>query len=322
MMLVCCLGATTTMAFVSPIVRNNMKTCHHQSTVLSSSSYDKWDNLVDDEEEEYKDLFGPTEIPRDMRYELRNVQRQQKQFDAIREAGGPEVTNDVYVRQPETDVYWFVGKVACVDGVNPTECVGRQYPLIAQHAALLRPLELFLHRDATFEFYLAPGDSEMSVVYNKPDIKFEKLQFDTNDHGRPLLDVQVVLVGFAGEIYESGEEGLRTRRKDDGYALKPEIQSPGGEKTAEEYDEMMQTMKKTPPEDIAEMLQQLTDIERQTQGNELMSKIQDAGGERSAEADNDQMTQQMKNAPPEVMTEMIQQLKDIETERTGKEEEK
>merc|ERR1712176_585487 len=109
----------------------------------------------------------------------------------------------------ETDVYWFVGKIAMVDDITPTECVGRQYPLIAQHAAMLRPMELYLHRESLFEFYLAPGDSELEVAYNRPGIKFEKVVFEDDfSNVRPLIDIKVTLVGFQGEEYEKGEEGF------------------------------------------------------------------------------------------------------------------
>jgi hypothetical protein len=37
--------------------------------------------------------------------------------------------------------------------------------------------------------------------------------------------VRTVEVGFAGELYEGGEEGFRTVRTADGKAAKPEIQS-------------------------------------------------------------------------------------------------
>ena len=51
-----------------------------------------------------------------MRYIPRNVMRQNQNFVAIREAGGPSMTNDVYAREPNSSVFWFCGKVARVSG--------------------------------------------------------------------------------------------------------------------------------------------------------------------------------------------------------------
>jgi len=211
-------------AFVPPLARNKIEVYQRQSTT-SSSLYSKWDNLVDDEEEEEIASFM-AKIPPEMRYVLRNVERQKRHFLAIREAGGAEVTNDVYLRQPPTDIYWFIGKVARVDGVTPEECMGRQYPLIAQHSANLRPAELFLHQESNFEFYFAPGDSEMLVAYNEPNLKFTKIIFDDVSDELAFMKIKMTFVGFQGEEYEKGEEGFRTWRNEDGYALRPEIKSP------------------------------------------------------------------------------------------------
>lgn len=80
--------------------------CSSARLALSSS---KWDNLVDDEDE------GPP-VPPDMKYVPRNVIRQHQNFVDIREAGGEEMTNDIYVREPGSQVFWFSGKVARVSG--------------------------------------------------------------------------------------------------------------------------------------------------------------------------------------------------------------
>ena len=69
---------------------------------------------VEDDEDESK---GPPVRP-DMKYLPRNVMRQHKNFVAIREAGGKELTNDVYIREPNSEVVWFVGKVARVSDVT------------------------------------------------------------------------------------------------------------------------------------------------------------------------------------------------------------
>jgi hypothetical protein len=51
-----------------------------------------------------------------MRYIPRNVIRQNQNFVAIREAGGQEMTSDLYARDPSSSVFWFCGKVARVSG--------------------------------------------------------------------------------------------------------------------------------------------------------------------------------------------------------------
>ncbi len=77
-----------------------------------------------------------------MKYIPRNVARQHANFCDIREAGGVQMTNDVYVRDPNNpnnnknnNIFWFVGKVARVSDVTLAQCVARQYGLIEQHAA-------------------------------------------------------------------------------------------------------------------------------------------------------------------------------------------
>jgi hypothetical protein len=51
-----------------------------------------------------------------MRYVPRNVIRQNQNFVAIKEAGGKEMTSDLYARDPTSSVFWFCGKVARVSG--------------------------------------------------------------------------------------------------------------------------------------------------------------------------------------------------------------
>ena len=157
-----------------------------------------------------------------MRYVEFNLIRQDKHFTAIRGAGGAGMTNDVYARDPETSVFWFIGKIARVSDVSLEQAMARQYPLILEHGARLRPLELYPRKDE-IELWTAPGDSEMDVAYNRPNIQFFKM-----DDAQSILGAEEVknsFVGFQGELYESGEEGFRTLRTDDGFALKDEIQS-------------------------------------------------------------------------------------------------
>mmetsp|Transcript_12720 Transcript_12720/g.23845 ORF Transcript_12720/g.23845 Transcript_12720/m.23845 type:complete len:296 (+) Transcript_12720:50-937(+) len=163
-------------------------------------------------------------MPKDMKYNEYNLMRQNKHFIAIRAAGGSEMTNDIYARDPDTDVFWFVGKVARISDVSLEKAVARQYPLIEEHSARLRPLELF-DKNGLLELWSAPGDSELDVAYNRPHVIFVKMpRAHELEEGGAEGSVRNVEVGFQGEIYESGEEGFRTQRKQDGSPLKPEIQ--------------------------------------------------------------------------------------------------
>jgi len=151
--------------------------------------------------------------------------RQNKNFVAIRVAGGPELTNDIYVRDEDSDEFFFAGKIARISDVSVEKAVARQYPLIEEHAARLRPRELF-SKNGLLQIWATRGDSEMDVAYNRPDPIFTRMFRATEVEGAD--EVRNVEVGFAGEIYEGGEEGFRTRRTEEGLPLNPEIQ-PGGE---------------------------------------------------------------------------------------------
>lgn len=171
----------------------------------------------------------------DMKYIERNVRRQHENFISIRDAGGKEVTNDVYARDPSSDTWWFVGKVARISDVSLEECISRQWNLIEHHSTNLRPLELFPAR-GSLQIWTAPGDSEMDVAYNRPTCVFQRMPRDV-----PSADaVKSNFVGFQGEMYEKGEEGFRTWRKEDGTPLKPEIVSgpAAGASEDQEFDKI------------------------------------------------------------------------------------
>jgi len=212
------------------------------STLLFSSS--KWDNLVDEDE-------GPP-VPYDMKYVERNVRRQHENFVAIREAGGASLTNDVYVQEPNTDIFWFVGKVARVSDVTVEQAVSRQWNLIETHATNLRPLELFSSR-GSLEIWTAPGDSELEVAYNRPDIVFQKMEREVNDGTGKIKNNRL---GFQGEMYGPGEQGFRTWRLPDGRPAKPEIQTPSEEKQPPTNDEMEQLEKALEGKDINDIYEQ------------------------------------------------------------------
>jgi hypothetical protein len=173
-----------------------------------------------------------------MRYIEFNIMRQNKHFVAIRGAGGPEVTNDIYVRDPDSSTFFFVGKVARISDVSVEKAIARQYVLIEEHAARLRPLELY-SKKGSLEIWVAPGDSELDVAYNRPHIQF--LKMNKADEVDGAEEVRNIEVGFQGEIYDSDEEGFRTLRTEDGLPMKDEIKGPQadeGEKRPPTDEEM------------------------------------------------------------------------------------
>lgn len=186
---------------------------------ITSSLYDKWDDLVDEDQDETPEWRGPP-IPKDMKYNEFNLKRQYNNFVAIRTAGGPEMTNDIFARDPGTDVFWFAGKVSRISDVSLAKVVARQYPLIEEHSARLRPLELF-DKNGLLELWAAPGDSELDVAYNRPAVRFVKMARAEETEGAD--EVKNREIGFQGEIYEAGEEGFRTQRTEDGLPSNPEI---------------------------------------------------------------------------------------------------
>ena len=183
----------------------------------------KWDNLDDEDDDINNDGREKYPVPFDMKYEPRNLKRQYDHFNAIRSVGGKEMCNDVYVRDPDDDTWWYTGKVARVSDISMEEAIARQWPLIEIHAANLRPIELFPNR-GHLEIWSAPGDSELEVAYNRPDLKMTQMTWKIDSAAK----VKNSLVGFQGEVYQSGEDGFRTWRTEDGYAAREEI-NPGGE---------------------------------------------------------------------------------------------
>lgn len=77
---------------------------------------DKWDSLIDEDEEEDLQFNGGPPVPRDMKYNMFNIQRQRENFEAMKNVAGKECLNDVYARDGDTDTFWFIGKTARVSG--------------------------------------------------------------------------------------------------------------------------------------------------------------------------------------------------------------
>ncbi len=83
--------------------------------ISSLYASNKWDMLIDEDEHEELHFNGPP-VPRDMKYNLFNIKRQRENFESIKAVSGKDLTNDVYARDSDTNVYWYVGKVARVSG--------------------------------------------------------------------------------------------------------------------------------------------------------------------------------------------------------------
>jgi hypothetical protein len=227
------LAITTIQAFTllphnSPVVVAKTRGGVSSSLFVEKS---KWDNLVDeDDEEDVEDIPGPP----DMKYNPRNCKRQQLHFLAIREAGGKELTNDIYVREPGQDTCWYAGKVARVSDVSLEQCVARQWAMIETHSANLRPLDLFPGR-GKLEIFMTNGDSELEVAYNRPDNQMMKMERNVEGASK----IKNSMVGFQGEVYQPGEDGFRTWLTEEGFPLRPEINQ-GGENRPPTQEELLQ----------------------------------------------------------------------------------
>jgi len=197
-----------------------------------------WDALDDSDDDSRE-----ANVPRDMKYNRRNCERQQKHLKSLREVGGH--LHDVYVCAKPDEPFWFVGKVGRVSDVTVQEAVARQWNLIEIHAANLRPLDLFASR-GSMEIWVAPGDSEMEVAYNKPDLIFEQMFKDEE------CAVKNTMIGFQGEVYEGGEDGFRTWRTRDGKPSRPEVSGPPSPE--QDQEEEIRAPTEEEMEDIQEKL--------------------------------------------------------------------
>lgn len=164
--------------------------------------------------------------PKDMSYIPYNIMRQEKNYNNIRAVGGVDTVNDVYVRDEDCDTFWFVGKVArCTGTVTLEQTITRQWNLIEEQGARLRPLELGpkYGRDK-IQIWTAPPDTELDVAYHRPSVVFTRQTKLRPDYC--VQEVKVDEIGFDGEVYDQGEEGFRTTRTEDGRPNRPEITGP------------------------------------------------------------------------------------------------
>ena len=215
-----------------------------------------------------------------MKYNQRNCQRSQQTFQAIRSSSTSAPAADIYgcdrssysattsTSDPENNnktneaLFWFLGKVAHVSDVSLEQCVARQWSLIQQHAANLRPLELFpAYTNDCLELWCAPADTEFDVAYHRPAVLFQKMR--PNVPGAEQIKSN--LVGFQGEVYEGGEEGFRTwRNVRDGSPARPEIT---GSPVAEDSETPKGDILDRPPTD--EEMQRLEEMLKGQDINEL-----------------------------------------------------
>jgi hypothetical protein len=245
--------------FLQPLQRNsrqriqrayNLPSFRSIATFLESKK--DWDAILADDE--LGDVPSKkSKIPYDMRYNQRNCERSSKNFAAIKEAGGPGA--DIYgcaeSKVDDEGVFWFLGKVAHISDVSLEACVARLWPLIQQHAANLRPLDLFgAVTNEQLELWAAPLDSEFDVAYNRPQCVFQKMTASVPNSET----INVNYVGFQGEVYERGEEGFRTQRyRSSGLPSRPEITGPAEEEeepTAPNDEQMAQLEKALEGKDI------------------------------------------------------------------------
>jgi len=238
---------TTTTTTTTNIITDTATTTATSITTLYAREKSKWDNLVDEDDsddgngngEEYG-FNSDIPVPSDMMYVERNVKRAHETFHDIRNIGGKEACHDVYAqssttRKSEGETMFYVGKVAKISDITIEDCIARQWNMIEHHSANLRPIELKPHR-GRLELWIAPGDTELDVAYNRPELQMIKMK------KYPLTNKELKnnLIGFQGEVYQEGDEGFRTWRTEDGYPARKEINE-GGETrppTDEEYEQL------------------------------------------------------------------------------------
>ena len=144
----------------------------------------------------------------DMDYTRDNILRQAQTYLNIRTASKDnlqDVCNDVYVRLEDSDLFWYVGKSARCSTTSTQLAISRQYTLIEEHAARLRPVELG-RKVGKMELWIAPVDSELKVVNGEIDL--EKMERDGD-----VDSVSPFEVGFNCEYVTNKGEGFSVKRK-------------------------------------------------------------------------------------------------------------
>jgi hypothetical protein len=109
----------------------------YYSSTSATSSSSLSSRRMEEGEKEKEEEVGDSGM---MIYDKDTITRQSYTYQQIRKAGGSDVINDVYVRNPKLPSYlWFVGKVArCTGTATLQDAIGKQWNLIIDHATQLR----------------------------------------------------------------------------------------------------------------------------------------------------------------------------------------
>ena len=133
-------------------------------------------------------------------------------FEGLKNVNG--CSKDIYVRQSNSDTFWFVGKINHVSSIVPVDAVSYYCPLIVEYAKSLRPKDLAGKGTAIsdLQVWTAKGNSEMDVVQNIGTL--EKIPFlASEEHSLGTVSEDI---GFEPEIYMNGEMGFRVKRDNNG----------------------------------------------------------------------------------------------------------
>ena len=147
----------------------------------------------------------------DMAYTRDNILRQAQTYLSIRRASKnnlQEICNDVYVHDIDTDLFWYVGKSARCSTTSIQFAIARQFNLIEEHAARLRPVELG-RKVGQMEIWVAPVDSELNVANGELDLQKMERIID----GEDIDAVSPFEVGFNCEYVTDEGEGFHVKRK-------------------------------------------------------------------------------------------------------------
>ena len=276
--------------------RTVTKTISTTATTLHAREKSKWDYIVDEDDNDDgmlvdKGEMGDDNIPisPDMLYIERNVKRAHETFHNLRNIGGKEVCNDVYAKSPRhgtNEEMFYIGKVSKISDVSIEDCIARQWNMIEHHASNLRPIELKPNQ-GKLELWIAPGDSELDVAYNRPTLQMIKMI----KYPMTSEELKNNLIGFQGEVYQDGEEGFRSWRTEDGFPARSEINE-GGETRPPTNDELEQLQKELKDQNIDvdnvdDLLEEMEKQNAMTRQNELEHEYQKAKEEKKEQTETE-----------------------------------
>lgn len=155
----------------------------------------------------------------------RLLARRCEAFEKLKDQLGFPVACDLYARLESTPTFWFCGKLIHDTGMQFTEALSIELPVVVEYAKALRPQELGSPMAARIssevQIWFAPANSEMDVAQNKVTLmRFTPLPIDQYSHILVSSGIED-LIGFQPEIYQGGEIGFRVNRDDSGAPLRP-----------------------------------------------------------------------------------------------------